>query len=102
MHPCVTQELMEGIITIDLQKEASLATAKLIHFDSVEHEERRPGVILTSLVDQRSGSTQISSGIAEFAVGASAPTHYHNAEETVIVFSSPAFGFHPWISSPRY
>ena len=62
-----------------------MAAAKLIRFDSVEHESRRPGVILTSLVDGRSGSTKISSGIAEFVVGASAPTHYHDAEETVIV-----------------
>ena len=62
-----------------------MATAKLIRFDSVEHEERRPGVNLTSLVDGTSGSTKIFSGIAEFAVGASAPTHYHDAEETVIV-----------------
>ena len=59
--------------------------AKLVAFDSVAHEERRPGVVLTSLVDGSTGATQISSGVAEFAVGASAPTHYHDAEESVIV-----------------
>ena len=59
--------------------------ANLVRFDSVEHQERRMGVVLTSLVDGDTGATQISSGIAEFAVGASAPTHYHDAEESVIV-----------------
>ena len=59
--------------------------AKLVRFDSVEHQNKRPGVLLTSLVDGETGATKISSGVAEFAVGASAPTHYHNAEESVIV-----------------
>ena len=58
---------------------------KLIRFDGAEHVERRPGVFLTSLVDGKTGATQISSGIAAFSVGSSAPTHYHNAEESVIV-----------------
>ena len=58
---------------------------KLVPFDSVEHQERRPGVFLTSLVDGVTGATKISSGIAEFSVETSAPTHYHNVEESVIV-----------------
>ena len=62
-----------------------MAEARFVPFDSVDHEERRPGVALSSLVDGKTGATQISSGIAEFAVGASAPTHYHDAEESVIV-----------------
>ena len=59
--------------------------AKLVRFDNVDHQERRPGVVLTSLVAGDTGATQISSGVAEFAVGTSAPTHYHDAEESVIV-----------------
>jgi quercetin dioxygenase-like cupin family protein len=59
--------------------------AKLVRFDDVEHQNKRPGVLLTSLVDGDTGATLISSGIAEFAVGASAPTHYHDSEESVIV-----------------
>lgn len=59
--------------------------AKLVCFDTVDHQHRRPGVVLTSLVDGDTGATQISSGVAEFAVGASAPTHFHDAEESVIV-----------------
>ena len=47
--------------------------AKLVRFDSVGHQNRRPGVVLTSLVDGDTASTQISSGVAEFAVGARAP-----------------------------
>lgn len=59
--------------------------AKLIRFNSVEHQQKRPGVLLTSLVDGDTGATKISSGVAEFEVEASAPTHYHDAEESVIV-----------------
>ena len=59
--------------------------ARLVRFDSVGHQTKRPGVVLTSLVDGDTGSTQISSGVAEFAVGAGAPVHYHDAEESVIV-----------------
>ncbi|MDA0265002.1 MAG: cupin domain-containing protein [Chloroflexi bacterium] len=59
--------------------------AKLVRFDSAEHQERRPGVVLSSLVDGDTGATKISSGVAEFAAGASAPTHFHDAEESVIV-----------------
>jgi len=59
--------------------------AKFVPFNSVEHEERRPGVLLSSLVDGETGATEISSGVAEFAAGAKAPLHYHDAEESVIV-----------------
>ena len=59
--------------------------AKLVRFDSVDHNERRTGVVLSSLVDGGTGATQISSGVAEFAAGASAPMHYHDAEESVSV-----------------
>ena len=59
--------------------------ARFVPFDSVEHQNNRPGVMLTSLVDGDTGATKISSGIAEFAVGAKAPMHYHDAEESVIV-----------------
>ncbi|PKB68727.1 MAG: hypothetical protein BZY81_01225 [SAR202 cluster bacterium Io17-Chloro-G4] len=58
---------------------------KVIRFNEAEHQERRPGVFLTSLVDGKIGATEIASGIAEFSVGSSAPTHYHNSEESVIV-----------------
>ena len=62
-----------------------MPNAKLVRFDSVPHQIKRPGVVLSSLVDGDTGSTKISSGVAEFAVGAMAPMHYPDAEESVIV-----------------
>lgn len=62
-----------------------MAKARFVPFDSVDHEQRRPGVALSSLVDGSTGATQISSGVAELAVGALVPTHYHDAQEAVIV-----------------
>ena len=59
--------------------------AKFVPFDSVEHQERRPGVVLSSLVDGDTGATQLSSGVAEVEVGASAPMHYDDAAESVTV-----------------
>ena len=40
-----------------------MPNAKFVPFDSVEHQERRPGVVLSSLVDGDAGATQISSGV---------------------------------------
>ena len=59
--------------------------AKFVPFDSVEHQERRRVLVLSRLPHGDTGATQLSSGVAEFAVGASAPMHYHDAEESVIV-----------------
>ncbi len=47
--------------------------------------ERAPGVTVSSMVNEETGATEISSGITEFAPGTSNTTHYHNAEESVIV-----------------
>ena len=49
--------------------------AKFVPFDSVEHQNKRPGVLLTSLVDGDTGAPKISSGVAEFAVWVSGPPH---------------------------
>ncbi len=62
-----------------------MASPKLIRHDSVNHLERAPGVTVSSMVGEESGATQISSGITTFAPGSSNTTHYHNAEESVIV-----------------
>lgn len=62
-----------------------MASPKLIRQDSVKHLERAPGVTVSSMVGEDSGATQISSGITTFAPGSSNTTHYHNAEESVIV-----------------
>jgi quercetin dioxygenase-like cupin family protein len=62
-----------------------MASPKLIRHDSVDHLERAPGVTVSGMVGEDSGATQISSGITTFAPGCSNTTHYHNAEESVIV-----------------
>ncbi len=62
-----------------------MASPKLIRQDSVKHLERAPGVTVSSMVGEETGATQISSGITTFAPGSSNTTHYHNAEESVIV-----------------
>ena len=62
-----------------------MASPKLIRQDSVEHLERAPGVTVATMVGEASGATEISSGITTFAPGSSNTTHFHNAEESVIV-----------------
>ena len=62
-----------------------MPSPKLIRQDSVNHLERAPGVTVSSMVGEETGATQISSGITTFAPGSSNTTHFHNAEESVIV-----------------
>ena len=47
--------------------------------------QRAPGVSVASSVTKENGATDISSGITTFQEGTSNTTHYHNAEESVIV-----------------
>ena len=47
--------------------------------------ERAPGVTVASSVNKEVGATEISSGITTFEAGTSNTTHYHNAEESVII-----------------
>ncbi len=62
-----------------------MASPRLIREDSINHVERAPGVTVSGMVGEESGATQISSGITTFAPGCSNTTHFHNAEESVIV-----------------
>ena len=62
-----------------------MASPKLIRQDTVKHLERAPGVIVSTMVGEDSGASEISSGITSFAPGSSNTTHFHNAEESVIV-----------------
>lgn len=62
-----------------------MSSPKLIRHESVQHTERAPGVTVSSMVNEENGATQISSGITTFAPGCSNTTHFHNAEESVIV-----------------
>ncbi len=62
-----------------------MASPRLIRQDSINSIERAPGVTVSGMVGEESGATQISSGITTFAPGCSNTTHFHNAEESVIV-----------------
>ena len=58
---------------------------RVIKREDVSSLERAPGVTVASSVTKEVGATEISSGITTFEAGASNTTHYHNAEESVIV-----------------
>jgi len=57
----------------------------VIRREEVESLQRAPGVSIASSVTKENGATEISSGITTFQDGASNTTHFHNAEESVIV-----------------
>ncbi len=44
-----------------------------------------PGVSVASSVTKEVGASEISSGITTFQAGSSTTTHFHNAEESIIV-----------------
>ena len=58
---------------------------RVIKREEVSNLERAPGVTVASSVTKEIGATEISSGITTFEAGRSNTTHYHNAEESVIV-----------------
>ncbi len=58
---------------------------RVIRREEVENLQRAPGVSVASSVNKEVGATEISSGITTFQAGTSNTTHYHNAEESVIV-----------------
>ena len=58
---------------------------RVIKREEVSNLERAPGVTVASSVTKETGASEISSGITTFEAGRSNTTHYHNAEESVIV-----------------
>ena len=62
-----------------------MTSPQVIRYDSVNEAQSGPGVTSSRIVTAERGATQLSSGITTFAPGASNTTHYHNAEESVIV-----------------
>ena len=62
-----------------------MLSPRIIKNDEASHQERAPGVTVSAYVTKETGATEISSGITAFAPGFSNTTHYHNAEESVIV-----------------
>ncbi len=62
-----------------------MSEPRVIRREEVESLQRAPGVSVASSVTKEVGATEISSGITTFQAGSSNTTHYHNAEESVIV-----------------
>ena len=58
---------------------------RVIRAHEVEQLQRAEGVTVASHITKGFGATEISSGITSFDAGKSNTTHYHNAEESVIV-----------------
>ncbi len=58
---------------------------RIIRREEVDSLQRAPGVSVASSVTKENGATEISSGITTFQAGTSNTTHFHNAEESVIV-----------------
>ena len=62
-----------------------MSESKIIKGDSITIIQFAPGITVSELVSKDTGATEISSSIATFDVGSGNTTHYHNAEESVIV-----------------
>ena len=58
---------------------------RVIRSSEVDTLQRAEGVTVASHINKEFGATEISSGITSFEAGRSNTTHYHNAEESVIV-----------------
>ena len=58
---------------------------RVVRREEVEQLMRAPGVSVASSITKEVGATEISSGITTFQEGTSNTTHFHNAEESVIV-----------------
>ncbi len=62
-----------------------MTSPRVIKHSSVVQDESAPGVTSARMVTEAVGAIHISSGITTFAPGVSNGTHFHNAEESVIV-----------------
>ena len=59
--------------------------SRVIRGEEIEHFQRAPGVTVSGHITTKFGATEIFSGITSFDTGCSNITHYHNAEESVMV-----------------
>jgi len=62
-----------------------MSEPRVIRREEVDSVQRAPGVSVAGSVNKEVGATEISSGITTFQAGTANTTHYHNAEESVIV-----------------
>jgi len=68
-----------------------MPSPRIIKNDDISHRETLPGVTVAAYVTKEAGATEISSGITTFCPGRSNTTHYHDAEESVIVIQGEGF-----------
>ena len=62
-----------------------MTSPRVIWHDAIIPTQNTPGVTGSRIVTEATGATQLSTGIVTFAPGATNATHFHNAEESVIV-----------------
>ena len=62
-----------------------MTSPRVIWHDTISQTQGAPGVTVSRMVTEETGATQLSSGITTFGPGSSNTTHFHNAEESVIV-----------------
>ena len=62
-----------------------MASPRVIKYESVIPAQGGDGVTVARIVTGETGATQLSSGFTTFDPGSSNTTHYHNAEESIIV-----------------
>ncbi len=67
-----------------------MSEPRIIRREEVENLRRAPGVSVAGGVTKEVGTSKISSGITTFQAGSSTTTHFHNAEESVIVMKGKA------------
>lgn len=62
-----------------------MSSPRVIRQDSISQIQRAPGVTVSNIITEEAGATKLSSGITTFAPDCSNTTHFHNAEESIIV-----------------
>ena len=67
-----------------------MAEAHILRIDSLPVVDRGNGIQTIPLVTKELGSTQLTTGITRFPVGAKVPMHSHNCDEQVTILEGEA------------
>ncbi len=67
-----------------------MAEAHILRIDSLPVVDRGNGIQTIPLVSKELGSTQLTTGITRFPVGAKVPMHSHNCDEQVTILEGEA------------
>jgi quercetin dioxygenase-like cupin family protein len=68
----------------------TMAEAHILRIDSLPVVDRGNGIQTIPLVTKELGSTQLTTGITRFPVGAKVPMHSHNCDEQVTILEGEA------------